>query len=270
MPQILRSIYGVDGFVVAVGDQGTILHFGGSVYEAREVPSHTLHDLHAVWVESPYSAWAVGEATTILHWDGSRWMPQATATNVGPLNAIWAHPDDGLWIGGARRIINRHPTYGSSLYDSDAEIRAIWGRHADDLWLVCTDRLALWWNGEKCERIELPGDDDEQWNAVAGNVAGDTFIVGLSGFMMQWDGRRWYEIATDTTAILTGAVCAGPSLFVTTDDGMVREYRRGTWRTVAFSAFGGLRAVACVGGIVWACGDRGVVIQHRPDSDGGE
>lgn len=88
--------------------------------------------------------------------------------------------------------------------------------------------------------------------------------------MLRWDGRRWEEIATDTTALLTGAVCAGPSLFVTTDDGLVREYRRGQWTTAAFSAFGALRGIcAADDGIVWACGDRGITIMHRPDDGTG-
>lgn len=270
MPQNLSSVHGLRSFVVSVGEKGRITIFQGEHYEPVEVQSPTVHDLRAVWVESPHRAWAVGEGGTILRWDGAQWWPQALGTRLpGPLNAIWGHPDDGIWLAGAKVIINHHPTYGSSLYESDADVRAIWGRHADDLWLVCADRLALWWNGERCERIPLPGDDDEQWNAVAGPARGDTFIVGPSGFMLRWDGRKWEELPTDTTAVLTGAVCVGAALYVTTDDGTVREYRRGAWRTVAFSAFGGgLNGIcATIDGIVWAVGDRSVVLMHRPDGE---
>ena len=270
MPQNLLAIHGVDGFVVAVGEQGKILQFGRGMYEAREVPSPTLHDLRGVYVESEWSAWAVGDAGTVLRFDGERWTPQALATRLGPLNAIWGDPVDGLWIGGARAIINRHATYGSVPYESDVEVRAIWGRGPDDLWLLCADRLLMHWDGEGCHRIPLPGDPDEEWSAVAGTPGGSTFIVGVSGFMLHYDGRRWEELPTDTTDLITGAVCTDSALYVTTDRGQVRQWDGRRWTTVAFSAFGALRSIYVVNGVVWACGDRGVVIQYRPDekSDG--
>lgn len=83
--------------------------------------------------------------------------------------------------------------------------------------------------------------------------------------MLHTDGRAWLEFPTDTTELITGAVCAGPLLYVVTDGGMVREWNGQRWRTVAFSAFGALSAVAYVDNVVWACGARGVVIQHQPD-----
>ena len=241
--------------------------FRGDIYRAEEAQSSTVHNLRAVWVESPWSAWACGDAGTVLRWDGSRWWPQATGTRLDALNAIWGHPADGLWFGGRRHMFNRHPVHGSTLYDADAEIRAIWGRGPDDLWFLCVGRLAIHWNGERTERVELPGDDDEEWTAAAGSDAG-TFIAGPSGFMLHTDGRRWDEIATDTTDLITGAVCVGPSLYVATDGGQLREYDGRRWRTVAFSAFGPLLGFCVVDGVLWACGARGVVIQHRPDERG--
>src|SRR5262249_47537758 len=160
---------------------GKILMFRGDINTPIDVASPTLDTLRAVHVESEYSAWAVGDGGTILHWDGSRWWPVATATRLpGPLNTVWAHPEDGVWIAGAGHIFSRHPTAGSSLYDSDAAVRAIWGRGPDDLWLVCDGRLLMRWTGERCERVPLPGDPDEEWNAVAGTPDGDTFVCGPS------------------------------------------------------------------------------------------
>lgn len=264
MPQNLLAINGVVGLVCAVGEKGRITMFKGDIYHPVEVQSPTVHDLRAVWVESPWSAWACGDAGTVLRFDGERWTPQATGTRLDALTAIWGHPADGLWVGGRRHMFNRHPSYGSSLYDSDAEIRAIWGRGPEDLWFICAGRLALHWTGEKVERVALPGDDDEEWSAVAGSDAG-TFIMGPSGFMLHFDGRAWLELPTDTTDLITGAVFCGPLLYVVTDGGQVREYDGRRWRTVAFSAFGPLHSVCVVDGVLWACGARGVVIQHMPD-----
>ena len=268
MPDHLLAVHGVLGLVCAVGEKGRITMFKGDLYHPVEAEIVTTHDLRAVFVESPWSAWACGDAGTVLRWDGARWWPQATGTRLDALNAIWGHPADGLWFGGRRHMFNRHPTYGSSLYDADAEIRAIWGRGPDDLWFLCAGRLALHWNGEGAERHELPGDDDEEWTAVAGTPEGDTFIVGLSGFMLWTNGQRWEEIATDTTDLITGAVCTAGLLYVVTEGGQVREWNGRRWRTVAFSAFGPIHGLCVVDGVLWACGARGVVIQHRPDERG--
>jgi len=268
MPQNLLACHGALGLVCAVGGNGRIVHFEGDVYRAKEVQSPMEHDLRGVFVESPHRAWAVGDAGTILRYDGERWHPVALASRVSALTCIWGHPSDGISIGGRRYLLNMHPTHDATLIDSDADLRAIWGRHPEDVWYVCGGRLALHWGGERAERIDLPGDDDEEWSAVAGTDDGLTYIVGVSGCMLRTDGRRWEEIATDTTELLTGAVCVGRSLYVTTDGGMVRQWDGRRWRTVAFSAFGALHAVCHVDGVIWACGDRCVVIQHRPDEGG--
>lgn len=271
MPKDLYSIHGIGGgLVVAAGAEGRLTMFTGDVYTAREVEPPTQYDLRGVWVESPWRAWAIGDAGTVLRWDGALWVPVALASRVDGLTCIWGHPDDGLWIGGRRYLFNVHPTHGSTLIATDLALRAIWGRHGADIWYLCEGRTLLHWrDDERAERHELPGDEDEEWTAVAGTPEGDTYVVGLSGFMMRTNGRRWEEIPTDTTELITGAVCAAGSLYVTTDGGLVREWRNHRWRTVAFSAFGPLYSVCYSDGVLWAAGARGVVIQHRPDSDEG-
>lgn len=258
------GIHGVNGLVVAVGEQGKIRMFKGDIYRPIEVASPTAHTLRAVWVESEWSAWACGDAGTVLRFDGEQWTCQAVATRLDALTCIWGHPDDGIWIAGRRYLLNYNRAHGGMLIDSDVSIRAIWGRHADDLWYLCAGRQAIHWTGEKAERHELPGDDDEEWTAAAGNDV-DTFLLGPSGFMLHHDGRRWSEFPTDTTDLITGAVCTGPLLYVCTDGGTVREWDGRAWRTVAFSAFGPLHSVCYVDGVIWACGARGVTIQHMPE-----
>lgn len=265
----LCGIHGVNSLVVTVGEQGRIQMFKGDIYKPVEVQNPTTYALRAVWVESEWRAWAVGDAGTVLRYDGAQWAPVALASRVDGLTCIWGHPEDGIWVGGRRYLFNYHPTHGSTLIATDLALRGIWGRHGGDIFYLCEGRTLLHWrDDERAERHELPGDDDEEWSAVAGTPEGDTFIVGLSGFMLWTNGQRWEEIATDTTDLITGAVCAAGVLYVVTDGGLVREWNGRRWRTVAFSAFGGLHSVCYVDGVLWACGARRVVIQHRPDVAG--
>src|SRR5262245_35064054 len=115
MPDHLLAVHGVIGLVCAVGERGRILMFRGDIYRAEEVPVLTPHDLRGVFVESPWSAWACGEAGTVLRWDGTRWSPQALATRLDALNCIWGHPSDGVWIAGRQFLFNYHRQHGGTL-----------------------------------------------------------------------------------------------------------------------------------------------------------
>ena len=62
MPQHLLAVHGVIGLVCAVGEGGRITMFRGDLYSAQEVQSPTGYTLRSVYVESPWRAWAVGDA----------------------------------------------------------------------------------------------------------------------------------------------------------------------------------------------------------------
>lgn len=272
MPHDLLAVHGnSSGLVVAVGANGRILMFGGSRYEPFPVASPTRATLRGVWVESPSSAWAVGDGGVVLRWDGHKWRHVALAGPSDSLTCIWGHPTDGIWIGGQQRLIHHDPISGSSvLVQSDVEVCSIWGTGPSDTWFLAP-RAVMRWTGDSCTGDELPGDDDETWSVVAGSAPGEpVYVVGIMGLVMEWTGERWYEFTIDTDALLTGACCAGRDLYVVTDTGLMRAWDGQRWRTVAFSAFGGLNACCCVGGVLWACGDKGVVLQHQPDAFGGE
>jgi hypothetical protein len=66
-----------------------------------------------------------------------------------------------------------------------------------------------------------------------------------------------------------GACCIDGDLYVVSEAGQVRCWDGTRWRTVGFSAFGALRACCAVDGEVWAVGEHGVVLQHRPEEPQG-
>ncbi len=269
MPHSLLAIHGALGLICAVGEGGKILMFKGDIYKSVEVQSPTDATLRGVWVNAPDDAWVAGEGV-ILRWDGHAWSKVPPHAKPEGFGAIWGDPEDkSVWFG-SKDSLMRYRTDGSggTLVHTDLAIRAIWGTGSDDVFYVCNERSLVHWRGDAIDGDMLPGDPDEEWNAITGNDA-SVFIVGPSGFMLEWARLSgWYELSTDTPAILTGACCVGDDLYVTTETGQIRHWDGRRWRTVAFSAFGPLRAICAVDGILWACGDRGVVVQHQPD-DGG-
>ncbi len=270
MPQNLLAIHGVVGLVVAVGEGGKILHFVGDHYIPRTVESPTKATLNAVWVESPTSAWAVGEGD-ILRWNGTEWYRVALAPEQQRMLTVWGFPGD-VWIGGTSSLINYRQSGAGCYVSTTQEIRGIWGSSIDDLWCLCSGRTVMTWCGDYCEGDMLPGDEDQEWNFITGSTAdAPVYMVGPSGICMEWDRRRWWEFSSDTGALLMAACTRGPDdLWVVSSNGQVRQWDGRRWRTVAFSAFGPLYGICHVDGVIWACGARGVVLQHQPQpQDGG-
>ena len=275
MPQNYLGIHGVVGFVVAVGDNGAILHFTGDECRATRVDSPTEAHLSAVWVESERSAWAVGERGAVLRWDGDTWATVAMGAKDDELFAVWSCPGDGTWIGGRDTLLVQHPGTGAqgTLMHTDAVLLGIWGSGPDDIWFLCKGRLVLHWNGTTCTAQHLPGEDDDEYCAIGGSGPDDpVWVVGVGGIMASGDGEGWEVIDSGTEATLLGVCATGPhDVWVTTNSGQLRHFDGIGWRTVAFSPFGWLSGLCLVDGTVWCAGAHGVVLQHRPeDGESGE
>ena len=85
-------------FVIAVGENGTIVHFiagdSGTV-----MPSGTTEELFDVYASSPHLAVATG-AGKVLLWDGSNWSTLRTETNDVIFTGTWITPEeDAIFYG---------------------------------------------------------------------------------------------------------------------------------------------------------------------------
>lgn len=89
--------------VWAVGEQGTIRRMTAGAARWEIVASPTTENLHAIWGSRADDIWAVGDAGTILHWDGSEWKSSAAAFSLGKkpnLRGVWGSAADDVWIVG--------------------------------------------------------------------------------------------------------------------------------------------------------------------------
>ena len=104
---VLRGIWGSsNGDVWAVGDNGTVRHFGPDpkAVEFAIVDVPTKENLHGVWSSGPNDVWIIGESGTILHWDGAEWRESVAAfpayRNKPDLYSIWGSGPKDVWIVG--------------------------------------------------------------------------------------------------------------------------------------------------------------------------
>lgn len=268
MPQNALACHGVVGLTCVVGEGGKITHFAGDLYEPREVLSPTVNTLRSVWVESPVSAWAVGDAGTVLRWDGHVWHPVALASKHDNLLTVYGVGGD-LWLGGEHRLILHRPHgVGGMLVSTQHTIRSIWASGRNDVWLLADASTVLHIGGNKYQEVPVPALASDRYHAIGGNHPEDVFLVGAGGLVARWNGSRWQESASGTLDSFT-AVCGGDAgdAWAVTAAGELRHHDAAGWE-VAATVHRGLNSVCVVDGVVWACGDGGIVVQHRPD-DGG-
>jgi hypothetical protein len=112
---------------------------------------------HALWASAPADVWAVGERGLVLHWDGGRWSEQ-------------------------------HLT---------GDLRFIWGRSGNDVWINdCADG-SYHWNGSVWNRVrgELPHALKGSCLVLGGASATD--VVALARHtLVHWNGAAWVHERT--------------------------------------------------------------------------
>ena len=91
--------------------------------------------LRAVWAQSATSVWAVGDAGTILYFNGTDWTQQASGVTQQLLAVAGA--GDTVWAAGAGGVILKKVGSGAWTVQASGTSRAIyalWARSTTDVW----------------------------------------------------------------------------------------------------------------------------------------
>jgi hypothetical protein len=179
----------------------------------QPMTSGTIEQLHGIWGSSASDVFAVGDAGTILHYDGNRWTPMTSGTSVD-LADVWGSAHDDVFVtGDAGTILH---------YDGDDwtpvtvqvtdPIGRMWGT-ADgagnvQLFAIVTDGTTALlefdggsWHGMR--RPSIPG--IERFTDVTGILGQFSFpmakglvFVGENGgaFELSLTSRDWWVMAT--------------------------------------------------------------------------
>lgn len=266
------SVNGVLGLIVAVGEGGRIRHFHGDLYRPQDMPSPTMSTLRSVYVINEHMAFAVGDNGAAVWWDGSRWYHVALTDPEDQLLAV-AGGEDGIWIGGEGRLILHRPHGIGGMHMSHLRtVRSI-ACCQQEVWILADDATIYHADDNGCRVIDSKAIEREHFNALGvGGVDGDLFAAGQSGVMVRQDGAEWEDVDTGTFDDFLCLAVDGPDVWAGTARGELRHsYDNGrTWETAACNIFGALHSICVVDGTVWATGENGVILQHRPADDTGE
>jgi len=141
------------------------------------VVSPVTETLRGVWLESRTVGFAVGEAGTIIKYDGDKWVSilSPTATRLNKVNTdtlgVIAPNTIGGWVVGHSGTIVYYDT-GTEAWVLDAQSG-----------IITTENL----NG-----------------ILIYDVNTEAYAVGDNGTILYWDGTLWTALASGTTETLTG------------------------------------------------------------------
>ncbi len=105
--KVLRAAWGDESGVWLAGEAGTLRRGTRAAVpngKLEVVTSPVVADLEAVFGFAADDVWAVGEASTVLHWDGAVWTKLSTPfdgeSNRPALHAVWGSSSKDIWIAG--------------------------------------------------------------------------------------------------------------------------------------------------------------------------
>jgi hypothetical protein len=139
----LEKIWGSSSSdVFAVGMNGTILHYNGSVWSF--MPSGTSINTFGIWGSSGNDVFAVGSNGTILHYNGSNWSPMVSGTSSS-INGIWGSSrNDVFAVGDGGTILHYNGSVWSLMASKTTQILfGIWGSSWNDVFAVGNNGTVL-------------------------------------------------------------------------------------------------------------------------------
>ena len=232
----------------------------------------TRRSLWDAWGSSPSDVWFVGEAGTVLHFDGTafRQSPSGTGADFrgvhGTGSAVWAVGvnDDGT--GEIRR--HRDGRWLPELVPAiTAHINDVWASSDLDAWAVgwAGDRgIALRSNGSSWAEFQLPN-GVTALKGVWGSGPEDVWMVG-DNVVLHFNGQTMEPAGPSVIGGLRSVWGVGPDRLWAVGDGQVLSYAEGTWTDITSdvplgpSGVPDYRAVSGVGDAdVWIASNDGML-----------
>ncbi|HSS03022.1 MAG TPA: hypothetical protein VLM79_38435 [Kofleriaceae bacterium] len=233
------DVYIVGGGLGASGASALALHWDGSRW--RDLAPGREQTLW--WVtgvpEHPNDVWMVGEAGTVLRWDGTSFVSIASPTQA-TLFGAWAAAPDDVWIvggipGAGKAVDNdvvlhwdgQHLVRDDTLPRRGTALLKVWGSDPGELWVV-GEHGALW------HRTQGRWDDHSMTSSTLFSVHGcgrdDVYAVGGSQ-LLHFDGSAWSQVGPSIYGSAIGVVCGRSGALITGAGGLKLRWDRlsGAW-----------------------------------------
>ena len=191
-----------DNKVIAVGQDGLILHYDGNSWERMTSPVSDW--LYGVWGNSENNVYAVGQSGTILKLNGAAWteIPKVTSNYLTDIFGIQASI---FAVGYNGTILQYDGSSWKQMSSGTSEhFECVWGTSTDDVYAGGFDGI-YHYNGNQWKKMESShtGILYDIW----GSSPNDIFAVGFNtdgGLILHYDGTGWKQMNSDCSNPLYG------------------------------------------------------------------
>lgn len=116
----------------------------------------TREDLHGIWASSPTNVYAAGFKGSLLHFDGVEWIRVRTPSTTD-LYAVWASASDDVFIAGAGGTVWNLRNGKSFAYHitSGGRFRAMWGYGHNEVYVGGSNSALFRFDGSAWVRIDI-------------------------------------------------------------------------------------------------------------------
>jgi photosystem II stability/assembly factor-like uncharacterized protein len=203
----------IAGNLISSTGEGLLLRWDGTAWSmVRSYVTVNLNNITMLPLSGGTNGVSVGDAETIIRWDGSTWFAQTSPT-FADISALYLVTSSDGWAVGRNGTIFRWNGQSWNHYEtlpSGISLNGLFMRTSTDAWAVGnatnhgTPPTILRWNGVAWSAITPPGvalgqnlTDVFMISATEGWAVG-TGSVNASAATLKWDGALWTSVPSGT------------------------------------------------------------------------
>lgn len=256
-------------------DPDCIWRWDGTAFKQFLLASDVLNGIS----QSPQGeVWVVGDAGTVLFWDGQQVLDYSGLMPFGnrTITSVWAAgPQECFAVGSGLtlHIANDNVQLDGS---TDANViddyNAVWGTSPRDVWAAGTRGSLAHWDGTAWATV--PRSQLVTLTGISGNRTDDFWVVGSGGTILRWNGAFFLSHSASSTELdLRGITNLGSDYLIvggnvrTEDGGVALRGHVGSWGPlqVQFGVLGARTAKHAVWARsdkrAWSVGPRGAIAE---------
>jgi len=275
----LNDIWGSGEALFAVGTEGTISMRANdqSVWKGQPSNDPKKRDLHAIAGFSHEELFVVGDAGTIIEYDGDKWNiqpvvgPNGVAGNLTGA-AYLPHGQEGAWMavaanGGGLELAEAG--WVDMYTKPQVDVREMDGSAAAGIWIVGSKGLVL--TETETGWTTIDSGTDKDLNDVQTTTDGDVWIVGDEGRVIHVNAEgEITNLNVGVPVTLNGVALGGGSIYVCGKGGtlMVASQEDGEFSPILSGTPADINACTWGGdGSLWLAGAFGTLIRLPAGTD---
>ncbi len=225
-------------------------------------PLPTGNTLGSLWGSSGSDVFAVGEAGTILHYDGTDWTAMSSGME-NDLRCVRGSSGSDVFAAGDAGVILRYDGREWTRTDSGVSenLRGIRFVSDSEVYVVGDAGTILHYDGESWTRMN--SGTSENLHSLWGTAVSDIFAAGDAGTILRYDGTGWTRMNSGTSEGLTSMWGASGTVFAAGDAGTILHYDGTDWTQMNSGTSENLRQIwGSFESDVFAAGDYGTILHY--------